>query len=236
MTEAASLRVSRSGLAAAVVVLAAFCLLVGLGVWQLARLEWKTALIDTIETRMDQPPASLAEALAAGEDAAFRPVLARGAFLHDQALHLMGRVHKGRLGVHMVTPLVREDGAAVLVDRGWVPLTEDGRIAPYDTPEGTVTVRGILRPPSEPNPFTPDNQPAENAWYWIDIDTVAEGLGQPLVPYYIAAEGGADTGFPVAAGTEIEIANNHLQYAITWFGLAAGLLAVCGFYLYKRRG
>ena len=93
---------------------------------------------------------------------------------------------------------------------------------------------GLLRGRPETNPFTPDNQPDENVWYWVQLDAMAARAGVPPLPFYVEAGPAANPGgLPIGGRPVVELANNHLQYAITWYGLAAGLLAV---YVFYRRG
>ena len=154
----------------------------------------------------------------------------RGTFRHDLE-QLFGTYGiDGVLGHHLLTPLVRADGAAVLVDRGWVPADKahpaarrQGQLA------GTVEVSGIARYRADDLPgwFTPDNQPAEHLWFSYDLPAMAAALGLELLPVVIEADAAPNPGgLPVGGQTRTELPNNHLQYAITWYGLAIALLAI----------
>jgi surfeit locus 1 family protein len=204
--------------------------LVGLGTWQVERLQWKEQLIATRAAQLAAPP----EALPAGNGdwAAwdFRKAHATGVFRHDLE-QLFGTYGiDGVLGHHVLTPLVRPDGAAVLVDRGWVPADQahpaarrQGQLA------GTVEVSGIARYRADDAPgwFTPDNQPAEHLWFSYDLEAMAAALGLELLPVVIEADATPNPGgLPVGGQTRTGLPNNHLQYAITWYGLAIALLAI----------
>jgi surfeit locus 1 family protein len=213
-----------------VAALVGLLVLLALGTWQVERLEWKRTLIAERAAKLTAPP----EILPATSDAwpawDFRPVLVEGEFLHDlEQLFGVGAI-AGRLGHHVLTPLVRPEGAAVLVDRGWVPADRahpaarrEGQLA------GPVRITGIARYRGGDRPgwFTPDNQPAESHWYWYDLAALETGLGLQLLPVVIEADGAPNPGrLPLGGQTRTELTNNHLQYAITWYGLAAGLLGV----------
>ena len=204
--------------------------LVGLGTWQLDRLHWKEALIAERQTRLAAP----AEPLPAGAQDwrawDFRPAVAEGEFRHDLEQLFGVAALNGQVGHHVLTPLVRQDGAAVLVDRGWVPADRahpaarrEGELA------GPVRVAGIARYRGADRPgwFTPENQPNEHLWYWYDLPALEARLGLQLLPVVVEADASPNPGgLPFGGQTRTELPNNHLQYAITWYGLAAGLLAI----------
>ena len=207
------------------VVWPAFLVLVGLGAWQMQRLEWKTALIDTIAERRAAPAVPLPAELREPERAEweFTRVALAGRFRHDAEMRVLAQTRGGRVGVRVVAPFARDGGGAVLVDRGWAP--EDAAI---DRPEGSVAVEGLLRGAPAGNPFRPDNRPGEGVWHWIDPPAMARAAGLPETAFYVQAAGPAGEGgrYPVPGGAALELRNDHLQYALTWFGLAAALLAV----------
>lgn len=223
----------------------ALLVLIGLGTWQLDRLQWKTALIAEIEGRIDAPPAPLTEVLAeAGNDrdaVQYRQVILTGSFRHDAEMYLAARSMNGNVGYHVVTPFDLADGGTVLVDRGWVPPE---RKLPAQRPEGQVegevTLEGVLRVPrAEKSWLQPDNEPHNNMWFWIDLPAMAEharlgAAGSGLVPVYVEA-GAAENpgGFPIGGQTRINLPNDHLQYALTWYALAV-ILAVI-YVIYHRR-
>jgi surfeit locus 1 family protein len=125
---------------------------------------------------------------------------------------------------------VRQGGAAVLIDRGWVPADRahpaarrDGQVA------GQVQVTGIARyrGGDRPSWFTPDNRPEQGLWYWYDLPTLERTLGLKLLPVVVEADASPSPGgLPIGGQTRTELPNNHLQYAITWYGLAAGLFVI----------
>ncbi|MGP1396393.1 MAG: SURF1 family protein [Inquilinaceae bacterium] len=225
------------------IVLPMLTILIGLGIWQLERLKWKADLLDRIETQT----ASDAVALPADIDDpaawAYRPVTVTGTFLHDRELYLLPRTHEGAVGVHVLTPLRRTDVGAgavayVLIDRGWVPMDRrDPARRPAGQVGGVVTVEGIARAPAGRAWMQPDNRPDTNEWFGIDLAAMARHAGvDGFAPVFIEADVAPQPGgVPVGGQTRIAFANNHLQYALTWFGLAAVLAVVYGVYSLKSR-
>ncbi len=225
--------------------LASLALLIGLGVWQLKRLEWKQGLIAQIEARTKGPPITLKDAVALagqGRDPSYYRVRVDGRFHHAKERYLYA-VSEGRVGWHVITPLETEDGDIVLVDRGFVPdeLKDPSARAPGQV-ENVVTVTGIARSPETQTLFTPDNEPKVNRWFWRDLAGMARSMFPAgtidVAPFFLEADKSKVPGFwPEGGQTRLEIPNNHLQYAITWFLLGACLLIVYGLYvrsLYRR--
>jgi surfeit locus 1 family protein len=203
--------------------------MLGLGIWQLERLAWKTDLIDRIEHGLAAPPAPLPARL---DDPVFdyRHVTVTGRFDDVHAFRLLARVNDGAAGIQVVTPLLRDDGGpVVMVNRGWVPLGADGKPAAYaPPPAGTVTVEGVARRPLPQGWMQPDNSPATNEWFWADLPAMAAaaGLGA-AAPVVVEQAAGPDRArYPLGGQTNIDLPNNHLEYAITWFGFAVILVAI----------
>lgn len=215
-----------------------FLLLLALGSWQVQRLHWKEGLIAARNVALSAAPVPLPKTLAAARELQFHPVRASGEFLNDRELYLNDESKSGAPGFHVVTPFRLADGTFLLVDRGFVPTDRKlpatraaGEIA------GPTAVTGLLRLPEPPGWFTPANQPAKNSWYFIDIPTMAKaaGVGTAL-PFYIDAGRTPNPGgWPVGGQTITTLPNHHLQYAITWYSLAAALVVVYLRFAYRRR-
>jgi surfeit locus 1 family protein len=227
---------SRRRLWATLIALPMLAVLIGLGAWQLERREWKLALIAELETQLAAPPAPLPAVIDNPVAWNYRRVTARGRFDHAAELHVPARTYQSQAGWHVVTPLLRADGAAVLVDRGWVT---DAAIDPASRPEslvaGEVEIGGILRVPTPPGWLIPDNRPEANQWYWLDLPAMAAaaGIDGPVLPLVLEAELGPPGALPIGGQTRVELPNDHLQYALTWFSLAAVLAVI--FILSVRR-
>jgi surfeit locus 1 family protein len=213
--------------------LALFLILAGLGSWQLERKEWKEALIAKIAARVSAPAVDLAQAEAmarAGDDIAYLHVVARGRFLHDKERYLYAPA-AAALGWHVYTPLELVPGRVVWVNRGFVPDAEkaqDSRAPGLVT--GEVEVRGLVRPYATRGAFQPDNDVAHNLWYWPDVEAMSASAFPRVArpPFAIDADRwpAAPGGLPQGGVTRLQLPNRHLEYALTWYGLALTLIAV----------
>lgn len=221
---------SARGRLAAAAVLLAVSVLIGLGTWQLVRRAEKHALIARIEAQMKAPPASLPVTVADPRALDYRRVAVTGRYLYGREIRLANRVRKGVPGVHVVTPLVPDSGPTVLVDRGWAPAPRAGEPAPsIAMPSGRVTVTGIARVPAAPGAFTPANDPARELWFSLDLVRIAEvrGLGE-LAPVVIVADDVRypQWPYPIGGAGKVELRDDHLGYALTWYSLAFVLMAI----------
>lgn len=209
----------------------------GLGVWQVQRLFWKEGVIAERQEHVARP---VLDGLPARFDAAeqeFRRVRLTGSFVHDKELLRPARsLKEGAIGFQVFTPFKLDKGGYVFVNRGWVPQQRELPDARRDgQAAGQVDLEGLLRAPPQAGWFTPDNNPAKNRWFRIDIGQMAKatGLG-PFKPYYVAAGSRPNPGgYPVGGQTRLTVRNEHLQYAITWFALS--LVGIVIYVLYHRR-
>ena len=225
----------RSPWLVAILALVAFAVLVGLGTWQVQRLQWKNEVIAERQARRDAPPLDKLPERFDPAQHEFRKVRVTGRFLHEKEIYLAARSHRGNAGYHLITPLALSSGH-VLVNRGWLPL--DRKAPETRKPanvEGEVAVEGYLRAETGPGWFTPKNEPEKNFWFFVDIAAMAKAHGiVSVAPFYIEA-GPAENpgGFPIGGITRFEIPNDHLQYAITWYAMA--LIGIVIYLLYHRR-
>jgi surfeit locus 1 family protein len=206
----------------------AFC---WLGTWQVHRLAWKRALIASVDQRVNAAPVAPPGPGAWGqaEDLAYLHVHLHGHFLNDRET-LTQAVSDYGPGAWVMTPLVTDQGFTVLVNRGFVP---DDRRAPATRaaarPQGVVTVTGLLRISEPKGGFLQSNRPEADQWHSRDVAAIAAKRGLAgVAPYFVDADGTPNPGgWPRGGLTVIQFPNNHLQYAITWYGLAAMML-LCG--------
>lgn len=204
-----------------------------LGVWQLQRLHWKEGLIAARAAAVGAPPIAPPPDAEAAHGMEFRHVADQGVFLHDKELFIGASAESGTIGYHVLTPLREPSGRVVLVNRGYIPaeLRDPAKRAAGD-PAGTVTITGLLRLPPEgkPNWFLPDNRPDRNYWFWVDLPAMAtaDGLNpSEVAPFYIDADATPNPGgWPKGGVTRLALPNDHLQYALTWFGLAIAMAVV----------
>jgi len=230
--------VGRSLLVLGIVALAGFALLIALGTWQVERKAWKEALIDTMSRRLAAAPGELPPRQSWPRldpaDAEFRRARFAGEFLHDQeALVYTGgstmRSDASGPGYWVFTPARLADGTLVVVNRGFVP---EGRQASASRTAGqvvgTISIVGVMRWPEPPGFFAPTADQARNLWFRRDHRAIAGAKGWGSVPpFYIEAEEPTPPGgLPRAGKLQVNLPNNHLQYALTWYGLAIVLTAM----------
>ena len=206
-------------------------IMLGLGFWQLTRLTWKQDVLASIE-RAEAGPAMPLPA----NPSPFAKIRIQGTLRNAQAAFYGADVQLTpagpKMGAHLIVPLDRPGAAPVLVDRGWVPLEPLPKLA---QPEGQVTIEGFVRPPDHPAWFSPTDNPASRRFYTLDPRAIGAALGIPdVAPFVVVAIGQRPAElFPLPAQRLLRPPNDHLNYAITWFGLAAVLTVI--FSLYARK-
>lgn len=226
--------------------LAAFLVLVGLGTWQLQRKAWKDGLIATLSERLAAPPLPL-------PDRAQWPELDRDRFEFTRVRFPAEFVHDREAPVYSVgstlrtgaptgpgylvfTPARLTGGGFVLVNRGFVSdaLRDPASRAAGQT-AGPVEIIGVMRWPDPPSAFAPAAEPTRNLWYARDPAAIAAAKNIEAAPFYIEQEAPTPAGgSPRPARLQPTLPNSHLQYAITWYGLAAALLGVFAIWAVRR--
>ena len=201
-----------------------FVVLICLGTWQIHRLHWKEGLISERRAAMIGPPIALPETRAAARGLEFRHVEIIGRFRNGRELYLHAIAADGTPGSYVFTPFVLKNGATVFVNRGFVPDDRrDPATRPHGILKGTVAVTGLLRiPPDATSWFTPRNNAAQNIWFHVDLGAMAAADRiRDYLPLYVDADrSGAPGDYPIGGQTHADLPNNHLEYALTWFGLA----------------
>lgn len=219
--------------------LIAVALLIGLGSWQLSRLSWKETLVARVSERMaaDPVPAPAKVDWPALDLGAwsYRRVSLRGVFDHAREARVYVNLsdHKGRFGgpgYFVLTPLALEGGAGtVLINRGFTPEgAKDPGVRSAGQILGDVTVVGPLREPEARNAFTPSDEPAKRLFFARDPKAIAAGLDiADAAPFTVDADATPNPGgLPQGGETRVSFPNRHLEYALTWYGLAGALIAV----------
>lgn len=225
----------------------AFCVLVSLGVWQIHRLQWKQALIARVSDRIDAVPIPAPGPaqwpsldIAALE---YQPVAVTGHFLHQDEAHVFTvlatpRGPHGGTGYLVMAPLETVDGWLVYVNRGFVPEDRKNSASRSDGQTATeLTVVGLLRAPRSRTWLSAEDDLAGNVWFSRDPALFATWSGlsaKRVAPYTIDMrfDPRLPGGLPQGGETLVEFPNNHLGYALTWFGLAGGLAGV--FFVFAR--
>jgi surfeit locus 1 family protein len=240
---------ARSLILPGIVTLVAVAILVSLGNWQVRRLAYKTALAAHVTERLKAAPTPLPDRAAwatiDSEAADYTPVKLTGHFVLSREFHVFTTLGepKGKLGGvgwFIFTPFIDDAGNEVLINRGFVPDgNQDPAIRADGLTEAPRTITGLLRRPEGSNPFTPANDIAGNRWFTRDPVAMAKQLGiapDRTLPFYIDLEARFTPtgGLPQAGETVIDFSNNHLGYAITWYGLALTAIGVFGAFAWGR--
>ena len=228
-----------------VAALIAFAILCGLGTWQVQRLHWKEGLLASIAERTSAEPLPLdriERQLGETGDVDYQPVTLRGRFVHSGERHFF-TTWDGDSGFNVYTPLLLDDGRTIFVNRGFVPYDmKDAQKRRQGEVDGEVEITGLARNRlyEKPGRFLPENDPVKNIFYWKDLDAMAATSGLPaesrFLQFFVDANDAPNPGgLPKGGVTLIEMPNNHLQYAVTWYGLAAALAGVVIVWLYRGR-
>lgn len=210
-------------------VLIIFILLLLLGSWQLYRLAWKNKLIDQIEHFTDQPYVELPNEINHYKNFLYHKVKTKGHFEHHKEIHLFAgsRSYKSGPGYLIITPLRLLNNSYILINRGWVSEAEKNIKNRLATINGElVEIEGYLIESEQKSWLTFDNDLQKNVWLWLDIEAIREFTKLSL-PSYILVQNYQKNISPVGRDLVANnIRNDHLAYAITWFGAAISLLVI----------
>jgi surfeit locus 1 family protein len=230
-------RASHIGLAVLGLVL--FATFIGLGVWQVERRNWKLALIARVDERVHAAPVAAPgpkqwPGVTPQRDE-YLHVRLKGHLLNNKETLVYTATDFGP-GYWVMTPLKRDDGTIVLIDRGFVPTNKrDPASRPQGQVRGEVTITGLLRISEPGGTFLRGNKPDQNRWYSRDVAAIAKARHlSDVAPYFVDADKTPNPGgLPVGGLTRIHFRNAHLQYAITWFALA--LMVIVGAFVIVRQ-
>ena len=216
----------------------ALIVLLSLGTWQMQRLFWKLDLIATVEAGITAPPVDLPAVIQDPQEWHYRTVTVRGTFDHAHEFYVLAQSRRGNYGYQVLVPLKRSDAPGyVFVDRGWVPPDKkDPAARPEAQMTGEQTIHGITRIAPVAGWLTPQNDPVQNLWFFPDLTAMARLAGTGTVPNLIidADDTPVPGGAPKGGQTKLEFPNNHLAYAVTWYG-GAVVLAVIYVVWHRRR-
>lgn len=225
----------------------AFCLLIGLGVWQLQRKAWKEGLIASLTAQLAAPPEALPPEASWSHlnpaDNEYRRVEFKAAFEPNREALVYASATAFRPdvdgpGYWVFAPARLVEGGVVMVNRGFVP---EGRQNPGSRSAGEISgpidIVGAMRWPDNRHWFTPSDDPAHNLWFSRDPAAIAAAMKiGPVAPFYVEQESPVPPGgLPQPGKLVVSLPDNHLQYAITWFGLALVLVVMYGAYIVRER-
>ena len=200
-----------------------FC---ALGTWQLYRLQWKTALISEITFGLDSTPVKYSNTLKKN----YQRVVSEGTFNFEDQIYLYSLNEKGKPGYDVITPYNTLKNENVLVNRGWINKNLKGN-SEINLKENKVKITGLLREIYKANIFKPKNDLKNNIWFSLDANDLKELTGKQFSNYMIFLEKPKNK-VPAPKKVSIDVPNNHLKYAITWYSIAISILF---YYLYFRR-
>jgi surfeit locus 1 family protein len=226
--------------------LLAFVVLIGLGTWQIQRKAWKEGLIAALDAQLAAPPIALPTPATwpnlDQKTDEYRRVTFTATFDHSKEALVFAapstfRPDVSGPGYWVFTPARLADGKTVLVNRGFVPDGwQDSKSRPKGQITGPVAIVGSMRWPETRHWFTPDDEPAKNLWFSADPRSIAaaKGLGD-VAPFYVELESPVPPGgLPKPGKLMVTLPDNHLQYALTWYGLALVLVIMFGTWAYGQ--
>ena len=238
-TQAAEPRRRRGLLVPALLTIVAAAILMSLGTWQLERKQWKDELIARLDQRLAAAPAALPAretwTRLSQETDEFRRVTFPVEFLagEEALVYASGgsslRPDVSGAGYWVFAPARLAGGSIVLINRGFVPEgRQDWKTRSQGQVQGVIDVVGVLRWPEPRGTFTPPDDPAKNLWFVRDPAAIAAARKwNTAAPFYVDQEAPLPPGgLPRAGPLKASLPNNHLQYAVTWYGLTVVLLAV----------
>ena len=196
---------------------------IGLGTWQIIRLNWKNNLILEIENSLKNPPVELAQS----NKENFLKIKTSGSIDFDKQIYLYNLNESGTPGFEVINPITIGD-ENFLINRGWIPFEKKGtqEINIFDQ----KNIIGTLKLQGRKNIFKPDNDLDENYWFSLNREDILKFTGKNFSKYIIYLDGNYQ--LPRPKKITANISNNHQKYAITWFSLALSILLL---YLYFRK-
>ena len=200
-----------------------FC---ALGTWQLYRLQWKTELISEITFGLDSTPIKYSNTLKKN----YQRVVSDGRFNFEDQIYLYSLNESGKPGYDVITPYKTLKNENVLVNRGWINKDLKGN-SEINLKENKVKITGLLREIYKANIFKPKNDLKNNIWFSLEANDLKELTGKQFSNYMIFLEKPTNK-VPAPKKVSIDVPNNHLKYAITWYSIAISILF---YYLYFRR-
>ncbi|MDB5542167.1 MAG: hypothetical protein JWQ89_3894 [Devosia sp.] len=228
--------------------LALMAMFVALGIWQVERLGEKERLIANVASRMTMPPENLPPlAEWSAFDAAawdYRRVIVSGTFQPTETVLVFTSLvdQRGKFsgpGYWVMTPLSLAAGGTVFINRGFVPQESAEAFATGGTVEpGLISLTGIARASEAVNSFTPAPDAAKRVEWVRNTDRLAALAGpvpQPVAPIYIDLPAAGADALPQGGETVVSFPNNHLGYAITWFGFATLVPFLLWFWVLRQR-
>ena len=201
-----------------------FCVL---GTWQLYRLQWKLELISDIALGLESSPIQYSNSIKKN----YQRVNTKGKFFFEKQIYLYSLNDNGKPGYDVVTPFKTNKNENVLVNRGWIKKELKGNPSINVKENSEQQIVGLLREIYKPNIFKPDNDIKNNIWFSINLEDLKETTGKQFDEFVIYLED-SQVVAPLPKKISIDVPNNHLKYAITWYAIS---ISIVFYYLYFRR-
>ncbi len=202
-------------------VIVLFC---SLGTWQIYRLQWKQNLINQIDQGLKSDPIQYSKNL----DGNYQRVKLNGEYIFNSQIYLYSLNENGKPGYDVITPFETANKENILVNRGWIKKEMKDKL-PSITSSNDIT--GMLRKANRKNLFTPDNDLKKNIWFYVDLKDIENITGKKFNEFIVYLED-KNIDIPKPKKISIDLPNNHLKYAITWYSISISILF---YYLYFRR-
>ena len=206
-----------------------FLILIILGSWQVQRLSWKSDLISNYNNNFQQAPITVKELFKDRKNNKYRRTVIYGEYDHANEIQIIGKTYEGNAGFHIITPFILENNEIIYINRGWVPKKyADKKTRKFSLLEEKVRLVGLVRLPQKKGYFVPENEPVNGFWFTIIPEEFNGHLNIIGEKEFYIDELNIDEKLklPMPANGKVQVPNNHLQYAITWYSLALGLLIV----------
>jgi len=215
-------------------VLITFAILISLGFWQLNRLKEKKLFLASMQANLTASAVNLEEL---GSNLIYRKVKITGNFLPNQDIFLYGRrsMSREKDGYYLVTPFKTDENQIILVARGWFS-NRNKNIITQAANDQEHEIIGVTMPSEKTRSYLPANDIKNNVWLTLDLKAASEALGLNLENFYLIEESkdisNLDILLPLSINQLASIRNDHLEYALTWFGLAISLIVI--YVIYRR--
>jgi len=197
-----------------------FC---ALGSWQLYRLQWKQDLINQISEGLKSTPIKYSKMI----NRNYQRVVLKGKYDFKNQIYLYSLNSKGQPGFDVITPFETQEGDNLLINRGWI--AKEFKNKPEINSINQNNIKGFLRKNSKKNIFKPDNEIKKNIWFSINITEIQNMIGRNFSDFIVFLED-EKTFVPKPKKITVDVPNNHLKYAITWYSMSISF-----YFLYFKR-
>ncbi len=213
----------------------AFVILLSLGFWQIARLQEKELFLSSMKNNLNNPPINI-KTLSGNK--LYAKIRANGYFLVGKNLHLYGRrsMSTEKDGYYLVTPFQTDDNKIILVVLGWFAGRHKKNID--NIIDNSMEVTGVILLGEKTKLFVLDNDVKNNVWFTLDLTQASDVLGLKLEGFYLVMEGNnnrSDILKSLSIENLLNVRNDHLEYAITWFALAISLAVIFVIYNLSKK-